>query len=1018
MKVGKSFTTFLALGLLLGLGVWNSADAVSATAVVVTSPAAGETLNIADNDVVVEITFTELNAAMTNKAFEVHVGLANITVDPLVELTTLDAAATGLILDDATDAGEEALLAATGRVTLPAGHVTGGSGRVLGNVIIPYFTAALSNNNVAPNGAANDTADLFGNVTAADIDVTNFDNVTITVTLSVGSDAGTADDIVAFAVVTETTGSSTGALVFSPIAGAFDGDWDGPEIGTIVLTAFTERLDADGVVIADPGIVAGSSHAPIAPGDRITVEVSATGTTQDLFFVDRTLGVDVAIAGTGTITTLSMDPSVRSAAGAATQSYVVQEDDDPDADGNGPDVGDKVRVIATVTSVDENGNPSANETGITAADLSAAITVTGNTREAVYVGVSAAGETALDTNPPTLAFAESPGVLPADGGVISDGGRNDDLPDDGFGNAAIDTDGDAIPDIEAIDNAGLLQYENEEAWKTFTVNFDDGADVSTTLTLGNDGNSLLNSAFDAAAPAEVRFVDFSDLSAAGTALEVTAGFDAAGERANTSAPGAFSSATTPSVAFPLHGTIPTGAYTVTYQAWDLADNASNALVASNVWVDVDDFAFESLAPPATETTINENTANPAYELGEAVSVLELTIATGDPASALLDTDAPHAIYAAGSFLSDTEVEHLLPVTDLLVDNAVYSFTFRIRDVAGNWNSIVNTPNRTYDVDFDEAIISKFAIAVLTVDNLAGVDNSATIQAQADDDRGAGTYDGTAVLMLDCTAIQADTCENCEAKAFPDCSGVSITGEGVAATGDGIWSLDSEGWDSIGLRDIDIDNDSATIEFTLTVDDNASEGGPYTGTSDAVSYMPEVYAEINIWNGDAAAGSQFSVNVEATDEFGNIRWEDERLINLGANRPANLPGSVLLEMGTGTVWATASAGPLDILASDPIALDPDPSVNGDNFLTGDLSVDVGAGDGPSAPDQVVADDYLGADGEGDQGGFIVLTFTVPDGSNASGYQISREVTVFYDVDANGDLVHLGDEGADADRKSVV
>ena len=1025
MKVGKSFTTLLALGLLLGLGVWTSADAqagsISNEEIVVTAPVAETILNIASNDVVVEVDFSAFNA--TAKAYTVFIGLAS-RADTDAEVTTLNAAATGRILDDASDTGGTAadfagvLAVVSAATTLPGDNLAatgahtkaGETGRVLGSVTIPFFSRPVSG------------TDFEGNITAAEIEETSLDNVRLTVTLEVGSDAGTEENIVAFAIVQNTTDGQNSDLVISDIAGAFDGDWDGPEIGELTLSSFTERLDADGDATTDPDIVNGSTHAPIAPGDRITVDVQADGATQQAFFVDRIIGIDVTLAGGDDITTLTMDPLVRSPDGsAARQTYIVQEHDDPDDDGIGPDVTDKVRVIATVTSVDENGNPAADETGLTDATNDAAIVVTGNTAEATFSGAATGVETALDTNPPTLAIAASAGVLPATGGTISDGGQNDTadgtIPADGFGNAAIDIDDDDVDDIEAVENAGLLQYEGEEAWKTFTINFDNGeedgsdGEVNTTLTLTNANNSLLNAAFGDPTADVIHFVDFSDP----TAIVVTDDFDADGDRDPTGGDGftlTFSGATTTGAAnggsadIPLGSyAVPTGSYTVTYQVTDLADNASNELEAEDVWVDVDDFEFASLAPPDTETTINENTADHAYELGEAVSVLELTIATADAASALLDTEAPHTVYAAGSFLSDTESEHILPVTDLLVDNAVYSFTFRIRDVAGNWNTIVNAPDRTYDVDFDEAVIAKFDITLDAVDLLAGADNGATIQAQADDDRGAGTYERTATLTLDCADIQADTCADCDAKAFPDCSGVTITGEGVAATGDNTWSLDADGWNSIGARDIEIVNETATIEFTLTVDDDVDT---FTGDSDAVTYMPEVYDTINLWAGDASAGSRFAVNVEATDEFGNIRWEDERLINLSANRPANLPGTVLLDMGLGTVWATASAGPLEILASDPIALDGAPTVNGENFLVGDLSVDVASGGGPGAPDQVVGYDYKGADGEGDQGGFIVLSFTGAEG--ATGYRISREVTVFDAINDEGDLeVNLDGDG---------
>jgi len=1001
MKVVKSFTTLLALGLLLGLGAWNSADAQGfiSEAIVVTSPAAADTLNIATNTVTVEITFNVFNADA--KAYTAYIGLAS-TTDTAVQPSTLNGAATGLMLDDESNAGGEAALfksvvaVVSNANSAFAVHTKGTAGRVLGRLTVPVFADG-------PSAALN-----LGNVSSSSIEADAGDKVTLTATLTVGSDAGTEHGIVAFAVVQNTTDGTNSTLIFSPIAGAFSGDWDGPEIGTAGIKATVAKASG-----TDPATVAGgtaASLAPVVPGDVISAEVTATGDTQTELFFSKTTTAQIRLTlspANGDAIVIAVDPDVRNTDGsAALVTYTLKATDFLDADGLGSNVSDERQLVAAVELVDSNGNPTAAETGLTDAASDAAISVTGNTDAATFSGAaSAAVQTAFDNISPVMAFAASAGVLPAADGTISDGGLNASdatLPSDGYGNAAVDTDADGTSDRDAIANSGLLQFENAEALKTLVVNFKDASE-DVVFTLTNTGNTLTNTGLDKAATDEVRVIDFSTV----TAPQVTTSFDSDGDR--TVLTGAAGGAT-----FSGAGTATTfadGSYTVTYTATDLADNASNELVATNVWVDRTDPSFASLAPPTSETTVNENTVNPAYTLDEAVSLLELTVATYDAATALLDTDAPHKIYGAGTFLSDTSKEHVLPVASSLVDEGVYTFTFRLRDVNGNWATVVNTPQRTYDVEFEEAIIAKFSVAVTIASNLAGTDAALTIQAQSDDDRGAGTYEGTATLSLTCNDIQAVECATCVAKAFPDCGGVTITGDGIDSTGVNTWSLDSD-WDSAGSRTATVKNESATIQFSLTVTDDTLDGGPYTGSSGNVSYSPKAYTAINLWNGDAVSGSDFSVNVEATDEFGNIRWEDDRLINLGASRPADLPGSVLLKAGSGTVSATASAGQLDILASDPIALVATATAKGDNFLTGSLSVEVGASADPSAPGEVVAADYLGADGTGDQGGFIVLTFTVPDGSSATAYQISREVKVFYDIDTEtGGLVQLSD-GADA------
>ena len=59
--------------------------------------------------------------------------------------------------------------------------------------------------------------------------------------------------------------------------------------------------------------------------------------------------------------------------------------------------------------------------------------------------------------------------------------------------------------------------------------------------------------------------------------------------------------------------------------------------------------------------------------------------------------------------------------------------------------------------------------------------------------------------------------------------------------------------------------------------------------------------------------------------------------------------------------------------------------------------------PAPPDSVFAEPYTSPEAEGDQGGFILLTFNAVDG--ADGYRVYREVTVTTGLDEQGNLVEL-------------
>ncbi|MYF92074.1 MAG: T9SS type A sorting domain-containing protein [Gemmatimonadetes bacterium] len=66
----------------------------------------------------------------------------------------------------------------------------------------------------------------------------------------------------------------------------------------------------------------------------------------------------------------------------------------------------------------------------------------------------------------------------------------------------------------------------------------------------------------------------------------------------------------------------------------------------------------------------------------------------------------------------------------------------------------------------------------------------------------------------------------------------------------------------------------------------------------------------------------------------------------------------------------------------------------------------------APDELIAEDYKGADGAGDQGGFIMLTWDLSDDhASLDGYRIFREVQVTTVIGEDGGLVTLDEPRAE-------
>ena len=72
----------------------------------------------------------------------------------------------------------------------------------------------------------------------------------------------------------------------------------------------------------------------------------------------------------------------------------------------------------------------------------------------------------------------------------------------------------------------------------------------------------------------------------------------------------------------------------------------------------------------------------------------------------------------------------------------------------------------------------------------------------------------------------------------------------------------------------------------------------------------------------------------------------------------------------------------------------------------LSVNAGLAQ-PSPPDWLLAEPYTPEESEGDQGGFVLLSWNAVEG--ADGYRVYREIVVTTDIDEQGNLVTLESPG---------
>ena len=192
-----------------------------------------------------------------------------------------------------------------------------------------------------------------------------------------------------------------------------------------------------------------------------------------------------------------------------------------------------------------------------------------------------------------------------------------------------------------------------------------------------------------------------------------------------------------------------------------------------------------------------------------------------------------------------------------------------------------------------------------------------------------------------------------------------------------------------------------LSVGVSVKDNDYASLIVTGPSDAV-----------------ARGEDFTVEVSIADKFGNVREKDSRFVNVTANQiGAVVPvGDVPIQDGTGSFIANSGSGTtfesMVLTVRDIVQQDDGTFIHGFsgviNFEPAEpVTPPVTPVEPPveiDAPDTLIAEDYRGALGEGDQGGFVLLTFDPSDNHDIiAGYRIYRQIAVGHDLGDDGGIV---------------
>lgn len=633
----------------------------------------------------------------------------------------------------------------------------------------------------------------------------------------------------------------------------------------------------------------------------------------------------------------------------------------------------------------------------------------GSTIDAAATGVTSAASFFVDTKAPALDAQVVAGdtILPVSGDTISDGTLHDNYTRGSF-TVNYPDDGDG-PRTDKV-----LSWNLPEALDSLIISFDGStADATVALSSGNAANRVYNNGTigkGASGSGNTKKFDFTRLGDFGSSdtLKVSKASDGTLDSIYTVAgTGSAKKARVTRSSDSLR----TGLHSISFQAIDLAGNTGTALTRTNVYIDVDDITLSRLFPTDASglDTIEETTSQVVFKLSEpADSVVIAYMGISGP-----DDTKARTRRLSGTSLTNTSTEQTLPV-DSLKTGTKYVLSILARDLAGNFTrSTADT--FIYDTSFVVPVIAKFSIAVNTAKKgygqpiLAGDTLTLNLNALTSRNTAAVTYKGSAILK-----IRGNSGTGHGVKL--------VSGTGATDAGNGRITLNADDWVT-GSRTVIIKDTSTVDTLSISIVDSTNTASIYSGSLDSVVVVkPNVYNSIWVSAPDSVTeGEAFWVSLKAIDTYGNTRVADNRYVNVFANKlgvdaPFEAAG-VYLENGVGGFWATSQSftgNDLVFRVRDTLAKTAFSTSAGDNYIHGKsdsivvIAADDAAGDALDAPGEPVAMDYMGADGQGDQGGFILLSFAPSaDHETVTAYRIWREIVVDHELDDTGALVELAE-----------
>lgn len=464
---------------------------------------------------------------------------------------------------------------------------------------------------------------------------------------------------------------------------------------------------------------------------------------------------------------------------------------------------------------------------------------------------------------------------------------------------------------------------------------------------------------------------------------------------------------------------------------------------------IEDVILDQIAPsiadlsPASaaidSSVINAITRHPSFNVNEAIDSVDVRFVRTDPGDQTL---------VRQSLLPEQDERSLnILVASELSDQGTYVFQTVVRDLAGNIS--VSLPDTfTFDSDFDYPLADSFLIELDTMRSV--VDSTITgipvwFEITAIDSAlstSAGTS-RSAVTYASEVTIQATAGEQ-------DLASIQFRGDGVTDTGAGSARLDAEGW-TFGKRTIGVVSTTTADDIRITATGphgNTNLQDTILGTRDGLTVTAGEFSTflVNASDPEEPEGKirgTFRVFAQPADKYGNpsakaytgdrsdtsatvlalldTRIASDHIVSETLVRFYASHGGVRLPAGPHVLepagrWfiaeATGFAAEGVRIGVVSIGLESDRS--GASYLQAVGSsqplevtpllpspeTETGA---PHRPDTLVVTDFRGADGRGDQGRYVVLSFPAPSGSERlSNYRVYREMTVTTALDDSGKL----------------